>query len=113
MCGRAFCPKGMIIDIIIPYLKKMKKIFYSLALVALFIACKQENVPDASFTVDLTGDGITGTTTFTATTALGTVGDSIELIAGDNSGAIFRIAVPFNNQTGSYNVVVNAITGLE
>ncbi|HYC27834.1 MAG TPA: hypothetical protein VEB42_03445 [Chitinophagaceae bacterium] len=91
----------------------MKKIFYSLAIIALLVSCNLEDVPDASFAVTMTGDGIAGTTTFTAATAVGKVGDSIEIIAGDTDGAIFRVAVPFNGQTGTYNAVVVATTASE
>jgi len=83
----------------------MKKILFPLAAALLLIACNTDSSPNPYFRATITGDGITDSVQFEAISSIGKVGDSIEIISGDDM-AIFRIAVPQNNTTGSYTPVI-------
>jgi hypothetical protein len=85
----------------------MKKTIFALVAVVLLFSCNKDSSPDPFFRVTISGDGITDSLFFDATSSIGKVGDSIEVVSGDGISA-FRIAVPLNNTTGSYTPVLFA-----
>jgi hypothetical protein len=83
----------------------MKKIiFILLPAIFILISCSKERTPDPFFSATIS-NGI-DLIYFEATTALGEVGDSIQVIATEPSGSLIRIVVPSNNKKGSYATVL-------
>jgi hypothetical protein len=84
----------------------MKKlILILLPVLFILISCSKERTPDPFFSATITGTGLDEPFFFEATTALGELGDSIKVIAGDPSGIFFQFIVPSNNKRGSYTIV--------